>query len=111
MVETKMKFRYKESPGYRAVTATGVFGGPIISGDLMCNFFIEHHAAPEEGEVYIDLSSGKPVGKIVYPEGQRILVRELQVGIIMNPRIAKAVGEWLIKRAEELMKIQSSPAS
>lgn len=110
MNDSKLRFKFKQSVGYRHVTATGVFGGPISTGDLLCHFFLEHRILPEEIDVSIDPSS-KPIEEAVYPEGKQIFVRELQVGIIMNPRIAKSVGEWLIRHAEKMMKIEGPPVS
>jgi len=31
--------------------------------------------------------------------------RELQVGVLLNPRTAKSVGEWLIKHANTVLGI------
>jgi len=108
MVDQKIKIKYKEAPGYRHVTATGVFGGPILTGDLLCNFFLEHRILPDEINIIpSDPPSPKAVEEAVYSEGKDVFIRELQIGIVMNPPTAKAVGEWLIKRAEGLMKIDN----
>lgn len=100
MDQKRISIQYAEAPGYRKIAATGVWGGPTPSGDLLCNFFIESGAPPKS--LIIDIGSkGEPIEKPLFEEG-KIFIRELQVGILLNPGVAKAVGEWLIKRADEL---------
>jgi hypothetical protein len=111
MVNSKIRFKFKESAEYRHVTATGVFGGPISTGDLLCNFYLEYRILPEGVDISIDYPNQQRSEELIYPEGKDIIIREFQVGVIMNPRIAKSVGEWLIRRAEEMMAIQRPPIS
>jgi len=101
----KLKFVYKETQSYRQIAATGVVGGPVPTGDILCNFFLEHRAIPDS----IDISFEKPEEPIevpFYPQGKDAYIRELQVGIILNPKVAKSVGEWLIKLADDMTKIK-----
>lgn len=108
MTEKKIKIKFKEGTGFRYVTATGVFGGPTPSGDLLCNFFLEYRTMPEGIDVSVDAQTLNPVEKQIYPEGNDLFIRELQVGVFMSAPTAKVVGEWLINRAEELMKMKET---
>lgn len=111
MNDLKAKAKFKEGIGYRLVAATGAFGGPTPSGDLLCNFFLEYRSLPEEINIHGDPQSPKPIEVPIFQEGDPIFIRELQVGILLNPAVAKAIGEWLIKRAEEIMTMKSSTVS
>jgi hypothetical protein len=88
----KLKFIYKETPRYRHISATGVVGGPITTGDLLCNFFLEHRSLPDEISISFE-SNVKPIETPLYSQGKDTYIRELQVGIIMNPKVAKSIGE------------------
>jgi len=102
MKQRKILVRYRESPDYRRVPATGVFGGPTPAGDLMCNFFLETRAVPEEVEIEID-AGGAAKEKQPPQEDPEVFVREIQVGILLNPNVARSIGEWLIQRSEEIL--------
>jgi hypothetical protein len=105
--DLKIKVKFKEAFGYRQVAATGVLGAPTLSGDLLCNFFLEYRALPEYINVYAT-ESAAPVEETIFPpDGKDVFIRELQVGILLNPQVARSIGEWLMKRADEIMKIQT----
>jgi hypothetical protein len=97
---SKLNISFEKSKVFKFIPATGAWGGPNPNGEIICNFFIEHRRHPKELNVEIESKTGKV--KKEERKGES-LIRELQVGIIMRPDIAKAVGEWLIKKADEVI--------
>jgi hypothetical protein len=100
----KVLVEYSKSKDYRIVSATGVWGGLSPQGEIICNFFIEQNAKPDKLEMIID-SQGKilsetPIGK----DGTELTYfeRELQIGVVIRPDIAKTIGQWLIDQADKL---------
>ena len=97
----KINVLFSQSRDYRTVSATGVWGGHTPSGEILCNFFIEHFALPDQLEITLSPTGEKESEHQIYKEG-KIFIREVQIGIIMSPRVAKSIGEWMIQRADEL---------
>ena len=94
-----LEVKFEKSPDFKIVPATGAWGGPTPQGELLCNFYVEYTEIPESIKLEITDGFSKETERIPTD----LLVRELQIGIIMRPDIAKSIGEWLIKNAEEIM--------
>ena len=94
-----LEVKFEKSPDFKIVPATGAWGGPTPQGELLCNFYVEYTEIPESIKLEITDGSSEEIGKITTD----VLVRELQVGIVMRPDIAKSIGEWLIRNAEQIM--------
>ena len=97
----KIRVKYVKELGYRTFPATGVYAGPTPSGDVMCKFFVESQPAPDEIEIDV-LKTGDLDEKARHVDPD-LYVRSFQVGIVMNPITAKAVGEFITQKAEELL--------
>lgn len=100
--EKKIKVLFSRSRDYRTVSATGIYGGPTPSGEILCNFFIEHVIFPDELEITLAPTGEKESEKQLFREGKSF-IREIQIGVMMSPHVAKSIGEWMIQRAEELI--------
>jgi hypothetical protein len=96
----EIKISFVKSKDFKFLPATGAWGGPNPQGEIVCNFFMEHRSYPEELKVHLDSKTGK-IKKEALSEGP--LIRELQVGIVMRPDIARAVGEWLVKQSDQVI--------
>lgn len=98
----KIKVVFSQAREYRKVSATGVWGGPAPSGEILCNFFVEQNSYPDELEINLsptgEVASENPIFK-----EEITVIREIQICVVMSPHVAKSVGEWMIKRAEELI--------
>lgn len=103
MSQRKILVKYKESQDYRKVAASGVFGGPTPAGGLMCNFFLETRAVPDQVEVEID-SSGAAIEKPLTEGEGEVFIREILFGVLLSPQVARSIGDWLIQRSRELME-------
>jgi len=102
--ETVLHARFTESKYYHKVAATGVYGGASPQGEIICNFFVEEQSIPESVEVRIDKETGV-ASETSDKNVRRVTVREIQVAVVLRPDIAKAVGEWLIQRANEVLTL------
>ncbi|MCD6294752.1 MAG: hypothetical protein J7M20_07470 [Deltaproteobacteria bacterium] len=94
-----LDIKFKKTPDYKIVPATGAWGGATPQGEVLCSFFVEHNDIPES----IKYKIGDGVAKSSEEQSPVNLVREFQMGVIMRPDIAKSIGQWLIKKAEEIM--------
>jgi hypothetical protein len=92
----KVTIYYPKADHYRLLPVTGAFGGPTPSGDILAEFFIERKTAPEK--MIVEISDGTL--NELSREGERH-VRELQVGILIRPDVAHAIGVWLIEKAKQ----------
>lgn len=95
--------RYTKAPYYKKVSATGVVGGATPNGGLIVHFFHESQDLPETIRINIDAKGMKEESL----QGELGYTRELQVGVVLDTNTARAVGQWLIDRANE---ISSPPA-
>jgi len=100
MGETEVLISYEKSKDFKFIPATGAYGGPNPQGEIICNFYIEHRKYPEKSTARLNGETGKVVEKITAE--QDLMVRELQIGVIMRPDIARLIGLWLIKKADQV---------
>jgi len=96
---------FSRAEGYRLVPATGAWGGVSPQGEIVFDFYVERLQNPERMEV--EIQKGEIIEKKRYPHPQP-LVRESQMGIVLRPDIAKSVGEFLIKYADQALSIGKS---
>ena len=96
MSESKIKFKYVESPNYVSRYVNGAFGGVTPRGEIVVNFFFEHNAFPSNQEYEIT-QDGK-LGRELSIEPKDIsgtVIRQVDTGVIMNINSAKELVAWL----------------
>ena len=98
---TDVKIKFREAPYYRKLPASGAFGGPTPQGDIVCNFYLEQQILPSS--VTMKVVQGRLTHEEFQYEKGEYYERELQVGLVLNPQTAKSIGEWLVKRADEVI--------
>lgn len=89
--------KYERSTDYRTVAATGAFGGPAPNGEIVFDLFVERFSVPESENLIID---GLGIMQAPTPIETPIL-REAQVGVVMRPDIAFALGLFLMEKAQQ----------
>jgi len=96
-----IKIQYEEAKDYRMIPVTGIWGGIAPNGEIFADFFVERQKTPTLTILEIDES-----GKILKDAqtGQKY-IREKQIGIILRPDIALSIGNWIVKKAKEAMKV------
>ncbi len=95
----EVKIKFTESTEYKIYPATGVWGGPGPDGTFVIDFFVERLSVPEE--MVLEFEMGKAPKEMSRTE--QGMVRERQVGVVMRPDVAKAVGKFLIDKADKVL--------
>jgi hypothetical protein len=88
----KIQIRYRNSPAYRSIHASGAYGGVIPTGDITLGIFSERNHFPESAIVAVSPETKQGTETVQVEKG---IVREMEVGIIMNLSVAKAIRQWL----------------
>ncbi len=96
----EIKVKYEKHPDYRMLPVGGAFGSINPQGMVVCDFYLERFPTPDKTTLVIDESTGN-LDETKSNEDDKLLVRELSVGIVMQPDIARLIGEWLIKKSDE----------
>ncbi len=89
---------FTRASGYRVIPATGAWGGLSPNGEVVFDLYVEKRQNPER--IKIETAGGKPTSEMRFPDPQPF-VREAQIGIVLRPDIAKAIGEFLIGLADK----------
>jgi hypothetical protein len=99
-MKTEVKITFTVAPHYRLLAATGVWGGPTPNGEIVIDFVVDRAAPPDYVTVEVDEfgnAKEKPIMELR-------TIRERQVGIVMRPDIALAIGNFLIEKSNLLLK-------
>ena len=103
--KTTLKIIYTKSLDYKLLPATGCWGGPNPQGEIICNFWVEQQSFPISETIELhDQYIGVPISSEIPQES----IRELSVGIVIRPDIAKNIGQWLINNADKIMSLQKN---
>jgi hypothetical protein len=97
-----MKFHLIKGNLFRVIHADGAIGGITPSREIFFSLFSERGAIPTviEQTINADGSLGGETGRAC-KDG---IVREIEVGVMLNAQTAKRISEWLAKQAEILAK-------
>ena len=90
---TSHEYHYIKTNDFRSVFVTGAIGGPTVLGLLDMNVFIDRPAIPTSTKHAITEKQtiGEEVSKVVR-EGS---IREVQIGLLMDINVARAIKGWL----------------
>jgi hypothetical protein len=103
----RVRFEFIKSPDYRTITVDGVFGGISPRGAVFASFFVERPSIPTV-TVY-ELENGRLGSEVkelrVDREG---IVREVQVGLVLDLEAATRVRDWLNNRIDQLSALKDS---
>jgi len=88
---------YEKSDDYKLLPASGAFGGPTPTGDIIVEFFAERPTAPQKVILEVDPTGAKEVKRV----GGKV-IREIQVGIMLRADQAHSIGKWLIEKAAQV---------
>lgn len=99
----KVKVHFRNAPDYKKHPATGVWGGVAPTGNVMAEFFVDTTANPDTVDYEVsDEGKQSEVGRAGDREGDvRLILRELQTGVILTPQDAFTVGSWFMQKAVE----------
>lgn len=106
-----VKFHYIKGNFFRVIHADGAIGGLTPARNIYVALFSERAAMPQVVELTVrqDGSLGDEVKRV----GKEGLVREIEVGVMLNATTAQRLAEWLLKQAQILKESEpeSAPGS
>jgi hypothetical protein len=98
----KIRFHYLKSNAFRSVHADGVFGGVTPRLSISATFFNERQPIPDQ--VVQAVKEDGTVGEELTDEriARDGFVRELEVNVIMDLALAKAMQSWLAEKIKTI---------
>jgi hypothetical protein len=103
----EINIKYAKSIDYKMVSISGVWGGADPQGNVTCEFYLEKVDHPDSVKITVDDES-KVVKEEPQKKGKEELVREIQVGMSLNPQLARSIGQWLVKKADDFEKMKDT---
>jgi hypothetical protein len=102
MAENKLpstiNFYHEKGNFFRVIHVDGAIGGLTPTRDIFMSLYSQRVAIPRIIEQRLSLE-GK-VGEEVKREGKNGIFRELEVGVVLTPTIARQIAEWLNQQAK-----------
>jgi len=100
--EPRVVFDYIKSQHFRVIHADGAAGSITATGHIHMAIYSERLAIPQR--MAFKVTAGGRLGALIPSEtiAREGMVREVEVGVMMNLQTAEALQEWLAKRIEEL---------
>lgn len=98
----KIVFQMSKEKFYRVIHMDGAFGGITGGGLITCDLYTERPSHPQETTIEID-ETGQVICETDAPTNPPI-TRIVQMGLVMTPAAAHALGEWLIRNAADAMR-------
>lgn len=96
----RVQFHYLKSPQFRTVTAEGFFGSVTPHGKIYMAPYTERGALPRV--IWQAVSPHGELGEVLEVETRGGVVRELEVGIIIDRDDAVRFRDWLSNKILEL---------
>src|SRR5579864_2737365 len=104
----RILYVYRDSPAFRTVHASGAYGGITPSGDIFAAIYSERTEVPLSSYIDID-STGKPGEEVA--NVSKAVVREVEVGVLLDLQTAKAFQVWLNNNIATLEAAMKSAVS
>ena len=99
-----LTFHYQKSNHYRVIHADGAWGGLTPKLGVFLSFFSERPPIPQT--ITHAVESGRTLGPEVSHETKEGLIREVEVGIIMDEQTAAALIAWLQQSLDNIREIR-----
>jgi hypothetical protein len=93
MSNRRVDFKYRDAASFRTVRVNGVLGGSTPTGEIYMGIYTQRPLLPETSYLEID-ENGRP-GQEILPLTPQALIREIEVGLILDLPNALAIRTWL----------------
>jgi hypothetical protein len=103
-----VKFHLVKGNFFRVIHADGAIGGITPGREIFVSLYSERGAIPQLIEQSINADGSLGEEKRFGKEG---IVREIEVGVMLNADTAKRIAEWLVKQAEVIAASEPETAS
>ena len=102
---SKLKFDYIKSNVFRVIHADGVIGGPTPRLSIHMDFWSERFPIPQQTVHEVNPDGG--LGEELKEERQsrKAIVREVEIGVVMDLDTAKSFREWLNDKITEIERV------
>jgi len=109
----RVKFQYQKSPQHKTIHVSGIFGGIMPDKKIQVHFWhnevpipknVFHKIVKESGENYVNLSEENEEERKFEETPPPLLIRSIETSAIMDPAVARSIGNWLINRADMIEK-------
>ena len=98
--QENIDLHYIKANGFRVVHADGVWGGPTPRGYITMSFFSER--APIPRTISFELESQGTLGEETSRDTKGGLIREVDVEVVVDLRMAKSLVGWLNEKVQNL---------
>jgi hypothetical protein len=105
---TAVKFHLIKGNFFRVIHVDGAVGGITPSREIFLSLYNERAAIPQLVEQAI--SADGSLGQEISRDGKDGIVREIEVGVMLNAQVAQGIAEWLLKQAQILEASVPEPA-
>lgn len=95
---TEIRFVYLTPENYKLHYVNGAYGGITPRGDMLCNFFFEYRSLPKVEKATL---RGDRLISTETNESEQEMIRDLKVGVIMTPKEAKNLADWIYSKLKE----------
>jgi hypothetical protein len=96
----QIKVKAKKDSEHRIIPASGVWGGVTPHGMVYFDVVLEKPEAPTATVIDVNEATGERIETVQEPKEPSV-ERILMAGILVRPEIARAIGHWLIEKADE----------
>lgn len=102
--QDKVRIEYVKSQSFRVVHADGAYGGTSPRLELFIAFYNERFPIPKV-LTYTPTPTGAPGQEVISErESKEGIIREVEVGVVLDFAAAKGFADWLNERIAELEK-------
>ena len=99
-VPSSIEFHYVKSNLFRVVRAEGAMGGLTPSREIFVSLFNERAALPKM--IQFSVSPEGQLGPEIKREGKSGIVREMEIGVLINAAAAKHLADFLLAQVKLL---------
>lgn len=96
----QIRVKAKKDSEHRIIPASGVWGGVTPHGMVYFDVVLEKPEAPTATVIDVNEATGERIETVQEPK-ELAVERILMAGILVRPEIARAIGQWLIEKADE----------
>ena len=98
-IPKEILIHYIKTSSYRTYHVDGAYGGLTPQGGIYCEFYVERNVTPKTISYGVDNK-----GRLGVPKkttGKEGFVREIECGIALDVKTARALRNWLDDRLKE----------
>jgi len=97
---SSVKFYYEKGKFFKVIHVDGVIGGPTPERAVFVALYNQRSPIPQEIEQA--LSPDGSLGPELSRKGKDGIFREIEIGIVLTPKAAQEIGQFLLQQARLL---------